>query len=257
MDDGVPIHRESNADKEFALQDWVKARLDDLGIPFTQGGRNSFPDFPLDDGSEGFEVKGLATHTPKGRPGRIATYDSNSHVPTGMFDGRTIYSVFARYPHSTDPDYPVHDLVICHGDFLNPQSDYIHENKSLKTFGGYGDIMIRDRKMYVVRTPYRLAHGLTNQRTLIVPSGDPAPKGLVAVGALERTEADLRVIGYRFDLQTNELIPDTEPNPTAGTVRSFTAYRIPGEEEPVSMVADAEEPPDSDDLAEALELDDE
>ena len=47
---------------------------------------------------------------------------------------------------------------------------YIHKNKSLRTFGAYGDIMIRDRKMYVVKTPYALADGLAGQRTLIIPA---------------------------------------------------------------------------------------
>jgi len=38
-------------------------------------------------------------------------------------------------------------LVICHGDFLNADHDYVHKNKSVKGFGTYGDILIRDRKM--------------------------------------------------------------------------------------------------------------
>ena len=43
------------------------------------------------------------------------------------------------------------DLVVCHGDFLNADHDYVHKNKSVKGFGSYGDIMIRDRKMYVAQ----------------------------------------------------------------------------------------------------------
>jgi hypothetical protein len=50
--------------------------------------------------------------------------------------------------------------MICHGDFLNPMRGYIHLNCNIPTFGAYGDIMISDRKMYVVRTPYHIAEGM-------------------------------------------------------------------------------------------------
>ena len=33
-----------------------------------------------------------------------------------MHEGRTIYDVFARYPQSSGNQYPVDDLVTCHGD---------------------------------------------------------------------------------------------------------------------------------------------
>jgi hypothetical protein len=36
------------------------------------------------------------------------------------------------------------DLVVCHGDFLNADHEYVHKNKNVKGFGIYGDIMIRD-----------------------------------------------------------------------------------------------------------------
>jgi hypothetical protein len=39
------------------------------------------------------------------------------------------------------------DLVLCRGDFLNADHNYVHKNKSIRGFGSYGDIMIRDRKM--------------------------------------------------------------------------------------------------------------
>jgi hypothetical protein len=257
MDGDVLIRREGRKDKEFALQDWVKGRLGELGEPFSENGRNKAPDFPLDDGSEGYEVKGLATHGANGRPGRITTYDSNSHVPTGTLHGQTVYYVFGRYPQSSDREYPVHDLVICHGDFLNPQSDYVHKNKRFKTFGGYGDIMIRDRKMYVVRTPFNLVNGLLDHRTLIIPAGDPAPEGLVGVGNLERKEAEDRAVGYAFDLRDNTLTPVTEPNPTAGTVHTFTAYRVPGDDTPVEMSEVADQPLDAEEVEADLALEDE
>ena len=59
-----------------------------------------------------------------------------------------------RYPKKPDGDtYPVIDLVLCHGNFLNADHNYVHKNKNVKGFGSYGDIMIRDRKMYVCRRP--------------------------------------------------------------------------------------------------------
>ena len=66
--------------------------------------------------------------------------------------------MFGRYPQ--DPDgkrYPVLDLVLCHGRFLNADNTYVHKNKSFRGFGSYGDILVRDRKMYVAPTPFALA----------------------------------------------------------------------------------------------------
>src|SRR5260221_13645361 len=71
------ISRESRQDKEFHFQNWFKARLDETGLDFDLGGRNTYPDFRLVASTEGFEVKGLAY------PGREANYDCNSQVPSG------------------------------------------------------------------------------------------------------------------------------------------------------------------------------
>ena len=55
--------------------------------------------------TEGYELKGLAY------PGRDVNFDSNSQVPSGHHNGRTIYYVFGRYPKEPDGDtYPVIDL---------------------------------------------------------------------------------------------------------------------------------------------------
>jgi hypothetical protein len=102
---------------------------------------------------------------------------------------------------------------------------YIHLNKNIPTFGAYGDIMIRDRKMYVVKTPYAIASGLAHERTLILPSGDPVPDWLVPIGTLERVEAEKVAVGYEFDLRTNDLVVLEEQNPTGGERHTFTAYR--------------------------------
>lgn len=216
---GIPIVRATRQDKEFALQDWIKARLDEAEIPHTQQGRNAYPDFVFNTEAEGLEVKGLA------HPGREATYDANSNVPTGESGGRTIYCAFVRYPPAQENQYAVHDFVIFHGDLLNPTRGYVHQNKSLRTFGGYGDIMIRDRKMYVIRTPWDVCEGLGGRRTLILPAGSPAPEGLVAVGEIERVEAEKIAVAYTFDLRDNTLTVIEDDNPTAGKRHTFRAYR--------------------------------
>lgn len=218
---GVPMTRESARDKEFAAQDWVRDRLDDVEIGYVESGRNTYPDFPLaGEPSEGVEVKSLAF------PGREATYDANSQPPCGVHGGRTIFYAFVRYPREgKGRSYPVHDLVVCHGDFLNPARDYVHRNDNVPNFGAYGDIMIRDRKMYVVRTPYAVADGLAGERTLILPAGWRKPTGLKVVGEVERSEAADIAVGYEFDLKASELRVVSEPNPNAGQTHTFTAYR--------------------------------
>ncbi|GAN82214.1 hypothetical protein Aam_178_004 [Acidocella aminolytica 101 = DSM 11237] len=50
-------------------------------------------------------------------------------------------------------------LANYHGDFLNADHNYAHKNKSVKGFGTYSDIMIRDRKMYVAPPPLRTDRG--------------------------------------------------------------------------------------------------
>lgn len=228
---GVLIRRESSTDKEFHFQNWFKARLSDTGLHFEAGGRNSYPDFRMVASTEGYELKALAY------PGRDADFDSNSQVPSGWHNGRTIYYVFGRYPKKPDGNkYPVIDLVMCHGDFLNADHDYVHKNKSVKGFGSYGDLMIRDRKMYVVPTPFHLVEGVAHQRTLILRADVAADKGYIEVGMLMRVEAKELIIGYSFDLKTNELVPRKVPNPAAGRKHRFRAWRLKGDQaEPVAM----------------------
>jgi hypothetical protein len=218
---GALIKRESSKDKEFHFQNWFQNRLEDLKVNFEIGGRNSYPDFRMVKTTEGYELKGLAY------PGRDASFDSNSQVPTGFHNGRIIYYVFGRYPKEPDGNfYPVIDLVICHGDFLNADHEYVHKNKSVKGFGSYGDIMIRDRKMYVVPTPFNIATGLSHRRTLILPFNIKTGPGYIEVGQLDRIETDELIIGYTFDLQKNEIIPKKIKNPAAGEIHRFRAWRI-------------------------------
>ena len=238
------IKRESSKDKEFHFQNWFKARLSETDFNFEIGGRNSYPDFRLVTSPEGFEVKGLAY------PGREANYDCNSQVPSGIHNGRTIFYVFGRYPSEPDGNtYPVLDLVICHGDFLNADHTYVHKNKSVKGFGSYGDIMIRDRKMYVAPTPYGLTKGTAHNQTLILPVEYNVNDQLREVGRLIRREAEKLIIGYKFDLQANTIVPQLVNNPSAGKEHIFRAYRLKdAPQEEVSMYhTEAEIPDEADD----------
>src|SRR5262249_59542921 len=137
--DGVLIKRATRSDKEFHFQNWFAGRLKTLKLNYDPPARNTYPDFRLVAVTIGFELKGLVF------PGRIADFDCNSQVPSGLHNGRSIYYVFGRYPKSKENKYPVLDLVVCHGNFLNARHDYIHENKSFRGFGSYGDILVRDR----------------------------------------------------------------------------------------------------------------
>ena len=221
---GELIKREGRSDKEFHFQNWFKERLRATGENFDEQGRNTYPDFCLVRFAEGYELKGLAY------PGREATYDCNSEAPRGEHRGRQIFYVFGRYPEPTDgSQYPVLDLVICHGSFLHADSSYVHENKSFRGFGSYGDILVRDRKMYVAPTPYALVDGTAHHRTLILPADFPVDGDLVEVAELRRREAEQVVVAYHFDLRTNELQTTPAPNQNAGREHVFNAYRMPGD----------------------------
>jgi len=249
---GELVESVSAKDKEFHFQNWFRKQLKQLAIHFEGSGRNTYPDFCLVEYTEGYEIKGLAW------PGRERDYDSNSQVPTGYHNGRQIFYVFGRYPADLSPypdrangrrQYPVVDLVLCHGDFLNANHEYVHENKSVKGFGTYGDIMIRDRKMYVAPTPFALTEGTTGLMTLIIPEGVEPDLRFQKVGQLIRVEAESLVVGYTFDLRTNELKAKKVPNLRARTEHRFVAYRLKSQAaKPVSM---AERTPPFDDANEA------
>ncbi|MCE7982319.1 MAG: hypothetical protein DYG89_14075 [Caldilinea sp. CFX5] len=225
------IRRESRSDKEFHFQNWVKERFAEAGFYYETGGRNSYPDFRLVNSPEGYEVKGLAY------PGRETTYDANSQVPSGHHNGRTIFYVFGRYPMNPDGNsYPLLDLVVCHGDFLNADHAYVHKNQSVRGFGSYGDILIRDRKMYVAPTPFGLVEGVAHTHTLILPAEQEVTGEFKEVGLLMRVETDSLVVSYQVDLQRNLLTSTTIPNPSAGKTHLFRAWRLhSGADEAVTM----------------------
>jgi len=246
--DGELIESVSAKDKEFHFQNWFEKRLGDLSLNFEGSGRNTYPDFSLVKFTEGYEIKGLAW------PGRERDYDSNSQVPTGQHNARQVFYVFGRYPadltiypeaENGRKQYPVVDLVICHGDFLNADHNYVHKNKNVKGFGTYGDIMIRDRKMYVAPTPFALTEGTTGLTTLIVPEGFEEDDRFQVVGRLTRIEDESLVVGYTFDLRTNELKAEKVSNPSAGTEHRFIAYRLKTQAtKPVTMAAHLPQPID-------------
>ena len=229
--DGKLIEREGHTDKEFHFQDWFKRCLDEMRLNYDSPGRNTYPDFRLVHSPEGYELKGLAY------PGREANYDSNSQVPCGRHNGREVYYVFGRYPKEPDGNqYPVLDFVLCHGSFLDAGNDYVHENKSFRGFGTYGDILVRDRKMYVCPTPFALAEGTAHRRTLILPADHPVDDDLTEVGSLTRREVDQMIVAYSFDLRTNQLETTKVPNTNAGREHVFKVYRTVGDpSDPVSL----------------------
>jgi hypothetical protein len=221
VDAVVKISRVSSTDKEFSFQNWFGERLKALSLNFDEPSRNAYPDFRLVDYPLGFETKGL------GFPGRDANYDCNSQIPTGCHNGRQIYYVFGRYPANTmkEREYPVYDLVICHGNFLNADTGYVHKNKNLKGFGSYGDLIIRDRKMYIAPTPYALTNGIERQVSLIAPEGFQPAASLSLKGKMTRTETDNLIQGYTFNLKTHALTPVCAPNPNAGQRHVFSVYQ--------------------------------
>jgi len=218
--DGKLVAREGRRDKEFHFQNWFGKRLDELGLNYDSPGRNTYPDFRLVRYAEGYEIKGLAY------PGREADYDCNSQIPCGEHNGREVYYAFGRYPASPDEDrYPVLDMVLCHGSFLNVDNTYVHKNKSFRGFGSYGDILLRDRKMYVAPTPFALAEGTAHRRTLILPVKHPVDDDLAECGTLIRRETEKVVVAYSFDLLSNEIETRLVDNPNAGGEHAFKAYR--------------------------------
>jgi hypothetical protein len=219
---GVLIERANRSDKEFHFQNWFVRTPKALNLNYDPPRRNTYPDFRLVASPMGFELKGLEFR------GRSADFDCNSQVCTGFHNGRSIYYVFGRYPKSKENTYPVLDLVICHGNFLNAHHDYIHKNKSFRGFGSYGDILVRDRKMYVAPTPFGLLDGIDRQVTLILLTDEQVDDRFRLVAEVERVETRKVVMKYTFDMKTNSLTTAEEDNPTAGTVHRFRAYRLNG-----------------------------
>ncbi|MGO9321308.1 MAG: hypothetical protein ACLQBY_10985, partial [Solirubrobacteraceae bacterium] len=225
-DIGAPVTFRSASDKEYGFQDWVRDRLVATGLGFQEGGRNGYPDLKLMDTPDGFEVKSLR------HPGRVETMDTNSRPPGGFHDDREIYYVFGRYLRdpANSMSGQVRDLVLYHGDLVDPSRDYEHKNRSFKTFGRYGDVMIRDRKMYVPKTAQGILSGLDDELTLVLPASAGELKGLSIINTVVRHEAGELVRRYVFDFERNSLTTETKPNPAAGEGHAFNVYRPEGRE---------------------------
>lgn len=72
--------------------------------------------------------------------------------------------------------------------------------------------------------------------TLILPEDMDSDPRYKEVGRLIRVEAKKLVVGYTFDLRTNELRAERVTNPNADTEHSFIAYRLTSQTaKPVSM----------------------
>lgn len=221
IENGVRIVRTSAEDKEFSFQNWVGDRIAESGLKVESRGRITYPDFVLTEYPIGIEVKGL------GFDGARKDFDCNSQMPLAEHHGRKMFYIFGRYPNrTTDKEIVVYDLVMCTASFLNADSSYVHKNKNIKGFASYGDIMIRDRKMYVCRTPFTLIDGTQRQVTLVLDDlGDATSKELSEVGELTRVESSNLIVGYSFDLRNNKLEPQHIPNPNSGKQHKFRAYK--------------------------------
>jgi hypothetical protein len=78
---------------------------------------------------------------------------------------------------------------------------------------------------------------MTGLMTLVLPESADADPRFRAVGQLARVEADNVMVGYTFDLRTNDLRAETVPNASAGTEHRFTAYRLRSQApKPVTML---------------------
>jgi nitrogen fixation protein FixH len=62
--------------------------------------------------------------------------------------------------------------------------------------------------------------------TMILPERMGTDTRYQEVGKLTRVESETLVVGYTFDLRTNELKAERVPNPKAGTRHQFVAYRL-------------------------------
>lgn len=215
----TPLAPRSANDKEYFAQDWLAHRLDELGFPYTPSGRNTYPDFWVgpDVGVFGVEVKGLAVN--RGRPAR-SDFDTNSTIPSGEKNGLPVYVAFFLYERGPDiASLRIHSLCFMHGDVLNADNEMVHDNKAVHGFGSYGDAFIRDRKMYVFRTPFSIDPELLGEFRFVTPRGAPlvpTTPPLVQVGVLARKWADTRVVGYHIDIIDNIAEPEIEGSSRAG-----------------------------------------
>ena len=229
INSGILMIPRSTNDKEYFPQDWFSARVSEIGLPYAQQGRNSYPDFWVGQEAnapvEGYEVKSLGFAN--GRPAR-KDYDSNSTIPSGRKEGRDIFLVFFLYTGSGDDPRPVHSLCIAHGDLINADHEVAaaHLNEGIDGFGSYGDGFIRDRKMYRFPHPFTLHPVGLSRCRLILPSGwNVADQRLNLVDTLDRTISAQSIRGYSIQLDAKtKAIKNAVDRPDAGHVKRFDVF---------------------------------
>jgi hypothetical protein len=197
----------SATDKEHFAEDWFRARLQTLGIPFQQQGRNRYPDFWVGPAGqeEGYELKALAIKSKNGQETAARKdLDFNSTIPSGQKEGKPVFLVFFLYQKADDGQTrQIHTLSVAHADLLNadPQLADEHLNFSLEPFGSFGDGRIRNRKMYIFPHPLTLnPGGLGRQRLLVPETWQLNDERLRKVDQLQRTLAPQIITSYTISL---------------------------------------------------------
>lgn len=225
---GACMRPRSANDKEYFAQDWFIDRLNALGVPFEQQGRNSYPDFWVgaEPGIAGCEIKSLAFAN--GRPART-TIDFNSTIPSGRKLGRDVFLVFFLY-EGRGQDRPVHSLSLAHGDLINCDHELAdeHLNVAVHDFGSFADGFIRNRKMYVFPHPIAIDESGLGRQRLIVPAGwELADSRLQRVHRISRRIAPETIDRYSIRLRgRGEAEVEKTPAPHAGRVLEFDVFEV-------------------------------
>lgn len=225
----IAMNPRSANDKEYFAQDWFIDRLNAVGVPSAQQGRNSYPDFWVGDTDlrEGYEVKSLAfTH---GRPAR-SDIDFNSTIPSGRKNGSDVFLVFFLYTGAGADARPVHSISLAHGDLLNADHGLAdeHLNVAVHNFGSYADGFIRNRKMYVFPHPITTDTDGLGRMRLIVPQAwnidDPRVR---KVKTIQRSIAAESIDRYTIRLRGRgqaEVV--TTPASNAGQQFAFDVFEV-------------------------------
>lgn len=219
----------SKNDKEYFAQDWFIDRLNALGIPCVQQGRNSYPDFWVGTGDdqEGYEIKSLAFTG--GKPAR-KDIDFNSTIPSGRKQGHEVFLVFLLYTGTGKDDRPVHSLSVAHGDLIN--ADHVladeHQNVAVHNFGSFADGFIRDRKMYVFPHPITVdPDGLGKQRLIVPQEWGLQNSRVRKVKTIDRVIAAETVDSYTIRLRGRvEAVVKSTPAADAGKILKFDVFEM-------------------------------
>ena len=226
---GIDMLPQSRNDKEYFAQNWFIDRLASIDLPYSQQGRNSYPDFWVgDEGNsplEGYEVKSLSFAN--GKPAR-KDFDSNSTIPSGRKQDRDVFLVFFLYTGKGRSLRTVHSLNIAHTDVINADHALAarHANEAIRGFGSYGDGFIRNRKMYVFPHLFSIDPDAIGRCRLVVPAEwNVQHEGLTRAGTIERTVSAKTISGYAIDLRhQGQAEVKSASNPAAGTLRSFDVF---------------------------------